>query len=235
MLVLDTLEKRTEETVQEYVYRTLRQSIMTLSLAPGTALSESLVTEELSVSRTPVREAMAALKNENLLETIPHRATLVAPIHMQYVREGYYLRSLVEPAIFRQIAGTLDTFFVRAFEKNLKEQAQAISSGRLFRFHQLDDAFHQILYTAARKENIWQSRKMVTGHYDRLRYLVLLEGTVDATQTYQDHRLLFTYLLTGLTKDAMALYQKHFSAYKEHIPALQEKLPHYFSLAKEAE
>jgi len=62
------------------VYDRLRQSILDLSLPPGSPLDEMRLSEEFKLSRTPIREAMVRLAAEGLLTTLPNRNTIVAPI-----------------------------------------------------------------------------------------------------------------------------------------------------------
>jgi DNA-binding GntR family transcriptional regulator len=62
------------------VYEKLRQSILDLSLPPGSPLDEMRLSEEFNLSRTPIREAMVRLAAEGLLTTLPNRNTIVASI-----------------------------------------------------------------------------------------------------------------------------------------------------------
>lgn len=73
------LPRRRGNGVQK-VYDKLRQSILELSLAPGSPLDEMKLSEEFKLSRTPIREAMVRLAAEGLLTTLPNRNTIVAPI-----------------------------------------------------------------------------------------------------------------------------------------------------------
>lgn len=67
MMVQDTHDR----SVQGAVYRTLKEGIMTLRLAPGTVMSTKEMAERLHVSRTPVREAFIRLQGEELVDIIP--------------------------------------------------------------------------------------------------------------------------------------------------------------------
>lgn len=62
------------------VYEKLRQSILDLTLPPGSPLDEMRLAEEFNLSRTPIREAMVRLAAEGLLTTLPNRNTIVASI-----------------------------------------------------------------------------------------------------------------------------------------------------------
>ncbi|WP_248305158.1 GntR family transcriptional regulator [Devosia sp. 1566] len=62
------------------VYQTLRQSILDLTLDPGSPLDEVTLSEQFQMSRTPIREALVRLVAEGLAKTLPNRNTVVATI-----------------------------------------------------------------------------------------------------------------------------------------------------------
>lgn len=64
------------------VYDALRQSILDLTLPPGSLLDETRLSEQFDLSRTPIREAMVRLAAEGLLTTLPNRNTIVATIDL---------------------------------------------------------------------------------------------------------------------------------------------------------
>lgn len=74
------------------VYEKLRQSILDLSLPPGSPLDEMRLSEEFNLSRTPIREAMVRLAAEGLLTTLPNRNTIVAQI--DFVNLPVYFEAL---------------------------------------------------------------------------------------------------------------------------------------------
>lgn len=62
------------------VYLDLRQSILDLTLEPGSSLDEVTLSEQFKMSRTPIREALVRLVAEGLAKTLPNRNTVVAMI-----------------------------------------------------------------------------------------------------------------------------------------------------------
>ena len=61
------------------VYGSIRDAIVTGTLAPGERLKDSELEEWLGVSRTPIREALLRLQRAGLVDAVPGRATIVAP------------------------------------------------------------------------------------------------------------------------------------------------------------
>lgn len=64
----------------KYVYEILRDNILDLVLPPGSPIDEIQLAERLSMSRTPIREALVRLASEGLVTTLPNRSTMVSNI-----------------------------------------------------------------------------------------------------------------------------------------------------------
>lgn len=64
------------------VYETLREDILWLNIAPGTAIDEVALAQRFSVSRTPIREALLLLQGDWLVHFLPNRTSIVAPLSL---------------------------------------------------------------------------------------------------------------------------------------------------------
>src|ERR1700692_4782007 len=89
-------------------YEQLRDEIGQWELPPGTLLNEVPLAERLSVSRTPLREAVQRLARDGLVTTIPGRGALVAQLSLQAVVHLFQMREAVEPSAARLCARTPD-------------------------------------------------------------------------------------------------------------------------------
>ncbi|MFX1760609.1 GntR family transcriptional regulator [Rhodococcus sp. As11] len=83
----------------ERTYYALRERILSGMYRPGVSLSQVHLAEELSVSRTPLREALRRLEAENLVVNKANRGVVVTPIRLRDVEDSYAMRLLVEPAL----------------------------------------------------------------------------------------------------------------------------------------
>lgn len=72
-------ERKRGEGVK-FVYEILREEILDLVLPPGSPIDEIQLSERLSMSRTPIREALVRLAGEGLVTTLPNRSTVVSNI-----------------------------------------------------------------------------------------------------------------------------------------------------------
>jgi len=74
----------------------LRDMIVEGRFAPGARLNERVLTEELQVSRTPLREAFKILAGEGLVELLPQRGAVVASLSIETVEATYELMADLE-------------------------------------------------------------------------------------------------------------------------------------------
>ena len=61
-------------------YETIRKKILSNTYPPGTALSERDLSEQLSISRTPVKDALKRLHFEGYVDILPERGAVVSKI-----------------------------------------------------------------------------------------------------------------------------------------------------------
>lgn len=92
----------TRVTLSEQVYRTLLESITNGSLKPGEELKEQHVARQLSVSPTPVREALKRLASDGLVELKPYRGAVVKELDHEEIREAYACREVLELLAVRE-------------------------------------------------------------------------------------------------------------------------------------
>lgn len=74
------LPERKRGSGVKFVYDTLRDEILDLTLLPGKPIDENQLAERLQMSRTPIREALVRLAGDGLVTTLPNRSTVVAQI-----------------------------------------------------------------------------------------------------------------------------------------------------------
>lgn len=79
-------------SVEDGVYRRLRDAIARLRLKPGERLPLEAVGELFGVSMTPVRQALRRLESEGLVESVRHRGSYVAPLSIEELEEVQAIR-----------------------------------------------------------------------------------------------------------------------------------------------
>lgn len=86
------------------VYEQLRKSIISLELPPGELLDEASLSKRYSMSRSPIREALIKLSMEGLVQTLPNKNSLVAPMPIDDLPEYFDALSLTQRLVTRLAA-----------------------------------------------------------------------------------------------------------------------------------
>src|SRR3954447_18323095 len=94
-------ERASGVSARDQVYLALREAIVSAELEPGRRLSENALGDALGVSRTPVREALARLRDERLVAIVPQLGTFVTLLSPQAVADAAFVREALECAAVR--------------------------------------------------------------------------------------------------------------------------------------
>ena len=86
------------------VYENLRQRIISGELQPGLPINEADFASELSVSKTPVREALRQLERDGFVENVPGRGSAISHIKPQDIREVLEIREILEVGAAKRAA-----------------------------------------------------------------------------------------------------------------------------------
>jgi DNA-binding GntR family transcriptional regulator len=140
------------ETLAVQSYAELRRRILALEFEPGHRLDVDRLAEELTVSVSPIKEALKQLESEGLVEVLPRRGTVVRQFDAADVAELYEAREIVEAAAVRRV---IDRGAHRAL---LGELSRAIADftascdrGRIVHADQAlaaDNRFHLLIVSA---------------------------------------------------------------------------------------
>jgi DNA-binding GntR family transcriptional regulator len=83
-------------TRSQAAFREVKRRIMQLELAPGAHFTEGELATELGLSKTPLREALACLQNDGLVDAVARSGYRVTPITLKDARDLFALRTVLE-------------------------------------------------------------------------------------------------------------------------------------------
>ena len=91
------------KSLADKAYHTIKTNILNLTYPPGMPLTEAILTEELDMSRNPVRTAIKMLQAEGLIVSDYHKSMTVKEITDKDIEEIYQLREIFEGSAFKLI------------------------------------------------------------------------------------------------------------------------------------
>lgn len=177
----------------------LRNAIITGALLPGQHLIENELSEQMAISRSPIREALRSLEEDGLVEAIPNQGCFVKSYNNQEILEIFTLRAALENLagellitqnlLVAQDIACLDDYIIR--------QRQAIEGQDIHALTSLDMDFHEYLCHKSGSKLLlktWRSlrNRIQVLFYQRFRLQEQVSETVDA-----DHRRILDVLQQG--------------------------------------
>lgn len=220
------IDKLPTETAREYAMRAIRENIISLDLAPGTGISENEIAGFLGISRTPVRESIQELSKASIIEIYPQRGSYVSLIDSQYVEEAVFLRRVLDTAVIEAACDMATEADIEKLEENVALQEFYLQNLSTEKIYMLDNEFHKMIYTAAKKETIHAMRSTIMIHFDRVRSLSMM--TVKDTKIVNDHRMMLEAIKSKDKELAKQLVEKHLNRYRIDEAEIIEKHPEYF-------
>ena len=153
------------------VYAIVRRAIIEMILAPGSILNERQICEELSVSRTPLREALLKLQDESLVRIVPNSGTYITRINLETVFEGQLVRHALEMRLVRLAAMRMTPEAERNLDFNMYQQRRLAADYDYKGFYELDEAFHALIAEIGSSVRVWRIVHSAKAQLDRVRRL----------------------------------------------------------------
>ena len=167
------LPKESKESNRDYALRIIRENIINLELQPGSMISEQDIANELSISRTPVHEALQELARTKIIDILPQRGSLVSKINMELIEEAVFMRATIEAAVTELACKNASEEDIVKLEENVNLQEFYLAKNNLEKIMELDNAFHLMMYEITNKLQCHFMVKTMNIHYDRIRELHL--------------------------------------------------------------
>jgi DNA-binding GntR family transcriptional regulator len=217
-----------ERSYTQQVTQRLRDAIVRGTLPPRFSLSEATIAATLEVSRTPVREALVQLADEQLVQIQRKVGTLVAPISMTLLDEGRFARSTLECASHVQLAQTITPGQLDEFAGIVDQQRSAVKAGEVGQFFRLDELMHRRLFDFAGRPHVWEMLQPMKRQFDRVRWL-LLDGVADHAQlALAEHEQILALMAARDVGRLGAAVAGHIDRVGRHLPQVRQRAPDHF-------
>ena len=128
-------------------YEVIRERIISCQYMPGEILSETKLMKELSIGRTPIREALIRLENESFVRIFPKRGVFVADISVQEINDVFGMLYILEPIAAVEAIKTADR---ETLQKYLALFEDSDSSNYEKNYFEIDYDFHYLINSSSR-------------------------------------------------------------------------------------
>jgi DNA-binding GntR family transcriptional regulator len=204
--------------LRKIVYEQLRNAILDGVIPSGTKLYETKISEEMGISRTPVREALHALERECLVigvDKVGYRIADIAPEDLEEISE---IRKAVEALALKRAIDCIGEDDIRVLEDNLKKSESAVTHHKPQQFVQLDAEFHHILCSLSHSERLIRMADALRKEMARFRNS-LKENQALAETALQHHQKIVMFVKKKDDLNARKALNEHI----DHVRAESQK------------
>lgn len=147
------------KSVVDQVHAELLERIVAGELRPGARLRQEALAEQLGVSRTPLREALARLVSEGLIEFVPNRGATVARRDFSDMEHAWRARLVIEPGAARLAAERQEPLAIESMRETVLRQ-RSVADDVTASFA-LNREFHLALVAAAGNAHLSQFAELL--------------------------------------------------------------------------
>lgn len=203
-------------SVVDQVHEELLQRIVAGELPPGSRLRQEALAEELGVSRTPLREALARLVSEGLVELEPNRGATVARRDFGDMEQAWRARLVVEPGAARLAAERRDPAVLERMREIVRRQRDVADD--LTASFELNRDFHLALVNAAGNPHLSRFADLLW--LSRIGVPIFARQARDRAQILSwadEHEAILAAVAAGRGARAERLTREHIAAYPPEL------------------
>jgi DNA-binding GntR family transcriptional regulator len=142
------------EPVARSVYRQLREAILLGVYPPGTRLNERELSEEIQVSRTPIREAFRFLEKEGLMRHSPRRGVEVVGLSRRDIDGIYAMRVLLDGLAAQLAAEQITDEVLEEMRLNIEQTVASVDDFTTDQYIRCQDDFNHLIDKAAGHQHL---------------------------------------------------------------------------------
>ncbi len=165
------LGRLSRSLLRDEAYRVIRRAIVEGGLPPGQAIRDADLASQLGLSRTPVREALARLAEEGLVESKPNAYTRVTPLQRREVQDAFVVLRALHELAAREAVPRVTAEDVNTMRAANRRFAAALDAGDVESALAADDAFHDVIVQTAANGALAASIERLTPLIRRLERL----------------------------------------------------------------
>jgi DNA-binding GntR family transcriptional regulator len=158
-------------SLREQVAEQIRIAIIEGRLKPNDHIIEAALTEQLGVSRSPVREALIILERESLVVSIPNRGSFVRAFSPEDISALFSMRTTLENFAAELIIDKLTSKDYQALTALVERQKFQIEQGDFKVVRSIDMAFHQYLIDSSQHPHLTRNWQEIVAQIAAVLYL----------------------------------------------------------------
>ena len=199
----------------------LRDLIIHNELPPGTRLTETMLSERFSVSRTPLREALKVLSSEGLVEILPNRGARVVTLTLADIKNLFEVIAALESHAGRLACENISEAEICDLKAIHCQMQATFLRSDLPEYFRLNQIIHSQIVAASRNTILARTYQNLNARLLRARYLANQVDQDRWAAAMREHELIVQALERrdgALTAELLLLHLRHkFEAIRRHL------------------
>lgn len=204
-------EGRVEET-----YARLKERAVNFQFRPGERLNEIGLSKELSVSRTPLREALNRLVTEQLIDFRPGQGFFCRDLDPRSIYELYELREILELSAVRKACAEASDEQLKALNEELYATGLTYIGKTVREVTERDEAFHVAIAELSGNQELARHLRQIN---ERIRFIRWLDMSNRVKNTKGEHKAVMDALLARNADLAAEVMGNHIRRRMDQIVA----------------
>ena len=209
--------------LSEVAYQKIKELIVTLKLGPRDQVDEEWVAEELSIGRTPIREALFRLNAENLVEVVQGRGFFVQDITLSSLRDLFETMLVLERSAVALAANRIKKDQIEDLQRINSDLRQAWLEQNFLHVTLLNSRFHRIIYKAMDNSFLFSYLDNLQNQSQRLAYMCFTKDLSSydmqshAELSIKDHQSLIELFKQGNDIEAVKVISEHVKLFQRRV------------------
>lgn len=195
-----------KESLKQKAYDDIKSKIINCQYMPNSFLNESILMEVINTSRTPIREALSKLEQENLVTIIPKKGIMVNDLSLNDISMIFQVRELIEPFIIRTNGSSLNKNELKVMRELVMGD---ITKQNIKKIYQIDDRLHRFFISCSGNKYFHQTMDHIYNQNHRMRILSGQKIDSRLKDTQEEHLNILDFLLIGKYDEAADAMKKH--------------------------
>lgn len=200
-----------KQTYSEQVVEYIKACILKGELLPGDQVKEVELSERLSISRAPIREALQLLAREGLIQTEPQKGKCITELSAQQIKDSYFTGGVLEAAAVSQALHLYDENDVSKLEELVEGMRKVAEGGEnIDSLAEIDSEFHNVLFSRISNELLIElCRRSCQGISKFLLYRHWI-SLFSPQEVYQRHVAIVEAVKSGKASKVEKAIRKHY-------------------------
>lgn len=185
----------------------IRKSIVRGDFRLGESLQEARLSTAMGISKTPIREALAALKLQGLVKIIPQRGAFVFTLSQDAVVQLCQYRLILETAAMDQALSENPSALLDELEDIVAKMADAREADEFEQYLELDADFHDAFFTHSGNAYLQEGYQKVSDIVRTMR-THLSKRPERTAKSFEEHKAISALLREGKAKAAKTVLKR---------------------------